>query len=51
MLEAAQVGRVAANTPEANAKRTATQRKNTIARNSWNPVNQPGRNLLTEVYC
>ena len=41
MREIARVGRIAASTPEANVKRTATQCRNAIARNSRNPASQP----------
>lgn len=49
MRDIARVGRIVASTPEANFKRTETQRRNAIARNSWNPANQPAW-LTAQVY-
>ena len=49
MREIAHVGRIAAGSPEANIKRTETQRRNTTARNSWDPASQP--EWLTQQAC
>lgn len=48
ITKAAFLGRVAAQGPEAKAKRSATQRINTQARWAWNPSDQPA--WLTERY-
>lgn len=48
LTEAAFLGRVAAQGPEAKAKRAATQRINTQAAWDWNPSNQPA--WLTKRY-
>ena len=41
MTETAKVGRVAAQTPNAQHKRATTQKKNARARNAWKPSDQP----------
>ncbi len=41
MIDVACVGRRTANSPEAQAKRRSTQRRNHEARRSWNPSSQP----------
>jgi CRISPR-associated endonuclease Cas1 len=41
MLDAAQIGRLTANGPEAQAKRAIKARKNALAQHSWNPSDQP----------
>jgi hypothetical protein len=48
LLDAARVGRQAANTPEARLKRANTQRKNAFAQYAWNPLDQP--TWLTEKF-
>jgi CRISPR-associated endonuclease Cas1 len=46
MLDAARIGRRTANGPEAQLKRTSTQRKNALAQHAWKPSDQPA--WLTE---
>lgn len=46
MPDVARLGRMAAQEPDAQAKRSATQRINGLARYAWNPSDQPG--WLTE---
>ena len=41
MIEAAQIGRLTASSPAANAKRAQTQRQNALAQHSWNGSMQP----------
>jgi CRISPR-associated endonuclease Cas1 len=41
MLNAARIGRVTANCPEANAKRATKARKNALAQHSWKDSDQP----------
>lgn len=41
MLQLAKRGRVAAHSPEAKARRVATQRQNMLARWNWDPTSQP----------
>lgn len=41
MPDVARLGRVAAQKPDAQAKRSATQRINGLARYAWNPSDQP----------
>jgi CRISPR-associated endonuclease Cas1 len=46
MLETARRGRIASKSPESRARLTDTQRRQAIARYSWDPTTQPG--WLTE---
>jgi len=46
MLEAARIGRLTANGPEAQAKRAVKARKNALAQHSWKASDQPA--WLTE---
>jgi CRISPR-associated endonuclease Cas1 len=41
MVDVARVGRLSANSPQAQAKRRSTQRRNHQARRSWKPSSQP----------
>jgi hypothetical protein len=41
LIDAARVGRQTANGPEAQLKRTNTQRQNALAQHSWKPSDQP----------
>jgi CRISPR-associated endonuclease Cas1 len=41
MADAARVGRLTANSPQANAKRANTQRQNALAQHSWKTSSQP----------
>jgi CRISPR-associated endonuclease Cas1 len=49
MVDAARVGRLTANSPQANAKRASTQRQNALAQHSWKASSQPAW-LTDEVY-
>jgi hypothetical protein len=46
MLDAARIGRLTANGPEAKTKRAITARKNALAQHSWKKSDQPA--WLTE---
>jgi CRISPR-associated endonuclease Cas1 len=48
MLDAARIGRQTANGPEAQLKRTNTQRKNALAQHAWKSSDQPA--WLTEKF-
>jgi hypothetical protein len=48
MLDAAQIGRQTANSPEAQLKRANTQRKNALAQHAWKSSDQPA--WLTEKF-
>jgi len=48
MLNAARIGRLTANGPEAQLKRANTQRKNALAQHAWEPSDQPA--WLTEKF-
>jgi CRISPR-associated endonuclease Cas1 len=48
MLDAAKIGRQTANSPEAQAKRANTRRKNALAQHSWKASDQP--EWLTEQF-
>jgi hypothetical protein len=48
MLDAARVGRQTANSPHAQVKRAATQRKNALALHAWKPSDQPA--WLTDMF-
>jgi CRISPR-associated endonuclease Cas1 len=41
VMKAAQLGRLATHSPEAQARRSETQRRQNAARNSWNPASNP----------
>jgi CRISPR-associated endonuclease Cas1 len=42
VMKAAKLGRLATHSPEAQARRSETQRRQNAARNSWNPASNPG---------
>jgi CRISPR-associated endonuclease Cas1 len=48
MIDAARIGRASANSPEAQAKRANTQRKNALAQHAWKSSDQPA--WLTEKF-
>ena len=50
IAKAAPLGRIAAQTPEAQARRADTQRRNSAARWSWDPSSQPAW-LTEETYA
>jgi hypothetical protein len=41
VTKAAKLGRMATHSPEAQARRSETQRRQNAARNSWNPASNP----------
>ena len=41
VMKAAKLGRLATHSPEAQARRSETQRRQNAARNSWNPTSNP----------